>query len=143
MNVTGKLLLFVTVVALGADSPVPPGEKPQTYGSVGAGEGPVSDSKGNIYFTSRGRITKRDASGGISVFRESLPGANGLIFDLQGRLVVCESGNRRVIRLEPGGEITVLADRFESMQFNSPNDLTIDSKGRIYFSDPRYGRREN
>jgi gluconolactonase len=138
-----NLIFVLALSAVAAEPPISPGEKPQTYGSVGAGEGPVSDGKGNVYFTGQGRITKRDASGAVTVFREPMPGANGLIFDLQGRLVVCEAGNRRVVRIEPGGEITVLADRYESMQFNSPNDLSIDSKGRIYFSDPRYGRRDN
>jgi gluconolactonase len=140
---TFLLIAVVVAAAAGADSPIAPGEKPRDYGAVGAGEGPVSDAKGNVYFTSRGRITRRDVSGAISIFRDSMPGANGLIFDHEGRLIVCEAGNRRVVRIEPGGELTVLADSYESMKFNSPNDLSIDSKGRIYFSDPRYGNRDN
>jgi gluconolactonase len=137
------LVLFVSIViaAVAADSPIPAGEKPQSLGSVGAGEGPAPDGKGNIYFTGHGRITKRDAAGAVTVFKEI--GANGLIFDLQGRLVACNPSNRRVVRFEPNGEMTILADRYEGMQFNSPNDITIDSKGRIYFSDPRYGSRDN
>ena len=56
---------------------------------------------------------------------------------------MCESGRRRVTRLEPNGELTVLADNYEGKRFNSPNDLAIDKQGRIYFSDPRYGRRDD
>jgi gluconolactonase len=76
------------------------------------------------------------------VFREAAGGANGLLFDPEGRLIVCESRNRRITRTEPDGSITVLADSYDGHRFNSPNDLTRDSTGRIYFTDPRYGSRE-
>jgi gluconolactonase len=115
---------------------------PKNHGSVGAGEGPAADRNGNLYFTAGNRITKRDPSGKIAVFREPSGGANGLIFDFEGRLIVCESENRRVTRIESNGQTTVLTDRYESKKYNSPNDLSIDSKGRIYFSDPRYGPRD-
>jgi gluconolactonase len=108
---------------------------------VGAGEGPAWDGKGNLYFTGAGRISRRDASGKVEVVREKAGGANGLLFDSEGRLVICEGVNRRVVRLESNGEITILADNYDGMRFNSPNDLTTDSRGRIYFSDPRYGNR--
>jgi gluconolactonase len=110
--------------------------------NVGQSEGPASDGKGNLYFTSKGRIMRRDANGKVDVFREDAQ-ANGLMFDNQGRLVMCESGRRRVTRLEPNGEVTVLADSYEGKRFNTPNDLTMDAKGRIYFSDPRYGNRSD
>lgn len=130
------VLLFLASLLQGAEKPVPKG-----YGSIGAGEGPASDRKGNLYFTGGDRITRRDPSGAVSVFREPSGGANGLIFDFEGRMIICESRNRRVVRLEPDGGTTVLADQYESMKFNSPNDLALDAKGRIYFSDPRYGNR--
>jgi gluconolactonase len=57
--------------------------------------------------------------------------------------MICEGATRRVTRIESDGRTVVLADRYEGMRFNSPNDLTIDSKGRIYFSDPRYGPRDD
>ena len=114
---------------------------PTNHGMVGAGEGPASDANGNLYFTGGDSITKRDPSGKITVFREPSGAANGLIFDFEGRMIICESKNRRVTRLESDGQITVLTDRYESKKYNSPNDLSIDSKGRIYFSDPRYGSR--
>ena len=134
-------LFAILLTATAADPPIPAGEKPQSHGSVGAGEGPAADGKGNMYFSGGGRINKRDASGNITTFKEL--GTNGLIFDFEGRLVACNPRNRRVVRFEPNGEMTVLADRYEGMQFNSPNDIAIDSKGRIYFSDPRYGSRDN
>ena len=116
--------------------------EPINHGAVGAGEGPVwRPGRGVLYFSGEGRITQRDADGQIGVFRENA-GTNGLLIDPQGRLVACEARARRVTRIELDGSLTVLADSFEGKKFNQPNDLTIDSKGRIYFSDPRYGSRE-
>ena len=66
-------------------------------------------------------------------------GSNGLTLDAQGRLVLCEHGNRRVTRLEKDGSRTVLADRFEGKRLNSPNDLVHDYRGTLYFTDPPYG----
>jgi gluconolactonase len=66
------------------------------------------------------------------------PGANGLAFDAQGRLVLCQHGDRRLSRLEDGRFVT-LADRFEGKRFNSPNDLVLAADGSIYFTDPPYG----
>jgi gluconolactonase len=66
------------------------------------------------------------------------PGANGLAFDAQGRLVLCQHGDRRVARLE-GGRFVALVERFEGRRFNSPNDLVVAGDGAIYFTDPPYG----
>lgn len=125
-----------------ADPPLPPGAKPINHGAMQAGESPVWHPQRGLFFSGGGRITRRDPSGGNHVFREKA-GTNGLLFDLQGRLVACESRNRRLTRTEPDQTITVLADNYEGKPFNSPNDLTIDSKGRIYFTDPRYGNRDS
>lgn len=116
--------------------------EPVNLGKVGAGEGPAWSPKGELFFTGANRIMRRAADGSVHVFREPSGGANGLLFDGEGRLVTCEAGNRRVTRTEPDGTITVLADKFENQRFNSPNDLAIDSLGRIYFTDPRYGNRD-
>jgi gluconolactonase len=61
------------------------------------------------------------------------------MFDPDGRLYACEGGGRRITRYEPDGGTTVIADRFEGKRLNSPNDLAIDARGRIWFTDPRYG----
>ena len=66
-------------------------------------------------------------------------GSNGLAFDRDGRLVFCQHGNRRVVRREKDGQITVLADRFQGKRFNSPNDLVYASNGDLYFTDPVFG----
>lgn len=120
-------------------SPIMPGAKPKDHGAIGATEGPAWKD-GSLYFTDGKHINRMGPDGKTTVFRHNA--SNGLLFDKEGRLVACESGLRRVTRTEKDGSITVLTDRFEGKRFNSPNDLCMDSKGRIYFTDPRYGSRE-
>ncbi|WP_435019023.1 SMP-30/gluconolactonase/LRE family protein [Tundrisphaera sp. TA3] len=67
------------------------------------------------------------------------PGSNGLLFDKDGKLILCQHGDRRIARLEADGSFTTLADRFEGKRFNSPNDAVLHSDGSIYFTDPSYG----
>lgn len=67
------------------------------------------------------------------------PGSNGLTLDLQGRIVMCQHGNRQVARLEPDGTVTPLADHYKGKRFSSPNDLCFDTDGNLYFTDPPYG----
>lgn len=118
-------------------------------GNVAFTEGPAWREDGNVLFTDivNNRIMRRDPDGVMHVFRQPSGRANGLLFDSQQRLMACEGGgeggNRRVTRTEKNGTRTVLADRFEGKRFNSPNDLATDSKGRIYFSDPRYGDKKD
>ncbi len=112
--------------------------------SVAFTEGPAVDAAGNVYFceTQSRRIWKLATDGGRSIFRESSNRANGLVFDDQGRLLAAETGERsgntppRVTRTNiETGEIEVLADRYDGRRFNAPNDITVDGKGRIYFTD--------
>lgn len=113
------------------------------------GEGPLWHPEGLLLFgdTPRDRIVRVDESGAVSVFREPAGRTTALAFDPEGRLVANEShggdeGRRRVARREKNGEWVTLADRFEGKRLNSPNDLAIDSRGRIYFTDPRYSKPE-
>ncbi len=69
-------------------------------------------------------------------------GSNGLAVDAQGRLVLCQHGERRLARQEKDGKFTVLADNFQGKRFNSPNDLVISSQGTIFFTDPPYGMKK-
>ena len=80
-----------------------------------------------------------EATGAVSVFRQPSHYANGNTLDREGRLVTCEHGNRRVTRTERDGSITVIADRFDGMRLNSPNDVVVRSDGSIWFTDPPYG----
>jgi len=65
--------------------------------------------------------------------------ANGSTMDRQGRIVSCEHGTRRVVRLEHDGSTTVLADRYQGKRFNSPNDVVVRSDDSVWFTDPAYG----
>jgi gluconolactonase len=108
-------------------------------------EGPAAYGNGDIYFTDipNNQIYKWTLNEILSTFRENSGRANGLYFDEDGNLFICEGGNRRLTSLSPQGELTILADKYEDKKLNSPNDLWLDPKGGIYFTDPRYGNRDN
>ena len=76
---------------------------------------------------------------GADIGEYGQPGSNGLTIDKEGRLIVCQHGNRRIIRHEKKGPITVLADNIDGKKFNSPNDIVQRSDGSVYFTDPPYG----
>jgi gluconolactonase len=108
-------------------------------------EGPAANAVGDVYFTDipNNRIHKWSVDGELSTFREDSGAANGLYFDPKGNLLACEGGNRQLVSIDPAENVTVLADSFNSKKLNSPNDLWRDPKGGIYFTDPRYGNRDN
>jgi gluconolactonase len=76
---------------------------------------------------------------GVDIGRFHQPGSNGLTFSPDGLLTICQHGNRRVIRVNPHGDIMVLADSFDGRRLNSPNDLVYRSDGTLYFTDPPFG----
>jgi gluconolactonase len=123
-----------------ADRPVPWRGPAQLLQEEGAGEGPAWDPKLGLLTSGGGHIFRRDLEGNVSIFLRDA-GSNGLLFDRQGRLLICEPVRRRMSRLEQDGSLTVLAERFEGKRFNQPNDLALDSKDRLYFTDPNYGDR--
>ncbi len=142
MNMSLKPFIKLAIglaLASCSSSPVVSGAKPKDHGAIGATEGPAWKD-GSLYFTDGKHINRMGPDGKTSVFRHNA--SNGLLFDKEGGLIACESGMRRVTRTEKDGSITVMADRFDGKRFNSPNDLCMDSKERIYFTDPRYGSRE-
>ncbi len=134
------LLTLFPLLPPAEDSILAPGAKPELLQDHGAGEGPAWHPELGLISSGEGNINRSDRDGKSSIYRKSA-GSNGLIFDRQGRLVICEPVQRRVTRLEADGKMTVLAERYEGQRFNQPNDLTIDAKNRIYFSDPCYGDR--
>ncbi len=143
---TALPLLFPALLLVSCaspSSPIPKGARAVDHGLIGAGEGPAWKD-GSLYFTDGKHINRRGPDGRVTVFRDAARAhsSNGLMFDREGRLIACESGARRVTRTEKDGSLTVLASRYQGRRFNTPNDLTMDSKGRIYFTDPRYGQRD-
>lgn len=136
------LLVLAPLLLTAEDQILAPGAKPELLQETGAGEGPAWHPQLGLLSSGEGNINRRDRDGKRSIYRAQA-GSNGLLFDRQGRLVICEPVQRRVSRLEADGTLTVLADRYEGRRFNQPNDLTIDSRNRIYFSDPCYGDRSH
>jgi gluconolactonase len=129
-----------------ADEPIfEPGAKLTvlTEGNT-AGEGPAWDPELGVLTSGAGNINRYDRDGKSSVYRKDA-GTNGMLFDRDGSLLCCEpdAGGRRVTRLGRDGTLTVLTDKFEGKRYNTPNDVTVDTKGRIYFSDPRYGSKDD
>ena len=138
----GALTLLPGAPGAPADEAIfEPGAKLKVEARDGAGgEGPAWDPKLGLLCSGNGHVYQLDRDGKVRVFRKDA-GTNGLLFDRKGRLVACESDRRRITRTGPDGKVTVLTDRYDGRRYNSPNDLTVDSRGRIYFTDPRYGDR--
>lgn len=138
-------LLLLLLVADAREPVFPPGAKlEKLWGEGEFTEGPAQAPDGAILFSDIGnRVLRFDPkTNATSVFRDPSGRANGLAFDAQGRLIAAEGANtgggRRVSITERDGTVRTLADRHGGKRFNSPNDLAIDAKGRVYVSDPRY-----
>ena len=110
-------------------------------GDLQFGEGPAVDAQGNVFFSDiRAGLTYRwSIDGQLSVVRRETGGANGLYFDRDGNLLACEGDRGRLVSVDSQERVTVLADKFDGKRFNKPNDLWMDPKGGVYFSDPAYG----
>jgi len=80
-----------------------------------------------------------EEDGHVSVFRSPSEYSNGNTFDFEGRQVSCQHGPRRVVRFEPDGATTVIADKWQGKPLNSPNDLVVHPDGAVWFTDPPYG----
>jgi gluconolactonase len=80
-----------------------------------------------------------EEDGHVSVFRKPSNYSNGNTFDFEGRQLSCEHGARRVVRYEPNGTVTVIAEKWNGKPLNSPNDIVVHPDGSIWFTDPLYG----
>ncbi len=89
------------------------------------------------------QLRRLDDDGHVSVFRNPAGNSNGNTFDFEGRQITCEHGNRRVVRYEHRGGITVLADKWNGKPLNAPNDVVVHPDGGIWFTDPGYGSMMN
>ena len=104
----------------------------------GTTEGPAWDGQA-LLFTDipNSRIMRYDhATGECTEYRTGTNNTNGLNFDAQGRLYGCSGGGRCILRFDPGGDVDVLPHLLDGKRHNRPNDLAIDRKGRIWFTDP-------
>jgi gluconolactonase len=105
-------------------------------------EGPAVDKKGNVYFTDQpnDKIWKYDTDGKLSLFMSKTGRSNGLYIDKKDNIVACADSNNQLWSISKKGKVKVLLDNFQNRRFNGPNDLWIDAKGGIYFTDPYYQR---
>ena len=143
------LFIFVFMILIGI---VGMGQDLEVATAVSLLEGPTVDRDGAVFFTDiiTERIMKFSKEGVLSIYREHSNAANGLLLDPQGRLVACEgatsataqrygvkvSGKPRVTRTDlKTGKVEILAESYEGKPLVGPNDVTIDGKGRLYFTD--------
>jgi gluconolactonase len=145
-----SFVLALCLISIGCDrkpaaNPIASEPELTTAASIAFTEGPAEGPDGKVYFTdvANNRILRFDPqTRKYDVYRADSNRANGLLFDLEGRLIACEGSdaehnNPRITRTDiKTGKIEELATQFEGQKFNAPNDVTIDSKGRLYFTDP-------
>jgi gluconolactonase len=158
MRPTGALVTIVVFsVTLVAQQPAqpPPTDTvtPEIPGVVRAGtkvqvikagfqgtEGPIGLPDGSLIFTETqaNRITKIDKDGNTSMFLENTNGSNGLAFDAKGRLISVQTtpGQTKIGVISPKGSEAVITDNFDGKPYGRPNDLVVDKKGGVYFTDP-------
>jgi gluconolactonase len=105
-------------------------------------EGASVDKRGNVFFTDQpnNRIWEYDVHGRLSIFLEPAGRSNGMYFDGSGRLVTCADENEQLWAISPDKKVKVLLRDVGGKRLNGPNDLWIDARGGIYFTDPYYQR---
>jgi gluconolactonase len=105
-------------------------------------EGCSPDKQGNVFFTDQpnDKIWKYSTDGKLSVFLEKTGRSNGTYFDSKGNLITCADEKGELWSIKPDGKVKVILTDFQGKQFNGPNDLWINGKGAIYFTDPYYKR---
>jgi len=139
------VLLLVTAESLAAEeqSVVAAGANLERLsGGFGFTEGPAADAAGNVFFTDQpnNRIYCWSVDGELSVFHENPGRANGLYFDKDGNLLACADLNNELWQIDMLGRVTVLVKDYNGKKLNGPNDLWVNRKGGIYFTDPFYSR---
>jgi gluconolactonase len=138
-----ELVAVTPAKAAEKQSVIAPGAKLEKLaGGFEFTEGPAVDAEGNIFFTDQpnNRIHKWSVDGKLSIFHENPGRANGLYFDKQGNLLACADLNNELWLIDMQGRVTVLVKDYKGKKLNGPNDLWIDPKGGIYFTDPFYRR---
>ncbi|MGB5170495.1 MAG: SMP-30/gluconolactonase/LRE family protein [Eudoraea sp.] len=106
-------------------------------------EGPAVDQNGDVYFTDQpnNKILKWDANTNeVTTYMENSGRSNGLYFDNEGHLLACADEKFELWQIDKNKKVTVLIDEVEGKKLNGPNDLWVDQKGGIYFTDPYYQR---
>jgi gluconolactonase len=106
-------------------------------------EGPAADRAGNVYFTDQpnDRILKWSVTdGSVTTWMENTGRSNGLYFDNEGNLLACADLENQLWQIAPDKSVKVLVRDYQGKKLNGPNDLWVDKKGGVYFTDPFYKR---
>lgn len=105
-------------------------------------EGPAVNARGDVYFTDQpnNKIWKYSADRELSLFKANVGRSNGLYFNANGALIACADDNNQLWSINKRGRVKVLLAEVNGKRLNGPNDLWIDQKGGIYFTDPYYQR---
>jgi gluconolactonase len=139
------LLFILSIIAINtfSQSVIAPDAKLELIsGQFKFTEGASVDKAGNVYFTDQpnNKIWKYDNKGRISLFKDNAGRSNGTYVDKNGDLITCADENGQIWSIDKKGNETVILKNFKGHQFNGPNDLWIDPKGGIYFTDPYFQR---
>lgn len=105
-------------------------------------EGPALDRDGNVYFTDNREnlIHRMTPAGKAAVFMNPARRANGLYTDRDGSILACAGDPKALVSFRADGTVTTVVDSYNGKPFNAPNDLWLDPKGGVYFTDPYWGR---
>ncbi len=116
----------------------------QIAGNLGFTEGPIwHPDEGYLIFSDiqESHQYKWHPEDGLQVFRTPSNQSNGNCFDTEGHVITCEHASSHLVRHDHGGKrVTAIATQYDGKELNSPNDVICDSKGRIWFTDPSFGR---
>ncbi|HZS08193.1 MAG TPA: SMP-30/gluconolactonase/LRE family protein [Blastocatellia bacterium] len=144
MMINVNRLLAISAFALLMGCSMAEAQEVEVATIVAFTEGPAADREGNVYFTdaANNRIMRLATDRTLSTFRQPANYPNGMVFDPEWRLLVCEAGDSalgtppRITRTDmKTGQIEVLTDNYEGMRYVAPNDITFDGQGRIYFTE--------
>ncbi|MCZ6671393.1 MAG: SMP-30/gluconolactonase/LRE family protein, partial [Verrucomicrobia bacterium] len=140
------LAFAFTLSAQASDIVARNGELTQIADGFKFTEGGARDVEGNIFFTDvrNNKIHKWNfKTNKVTIFKDDSRGANGCWIDSNGNLIVCEHGGRGIYQINKDGSRKTIVNEYEGKKLNSPNDLWMDKRGGIYFSDPRYGQNRD
>src|SRR5262249_48266416 len=127
-RITAIVVVFIATAAWAEEPIFAPGATLKVEVENGSGgEGPAWHPQLGVPSSGNGHVNQLGRDGTSRVYRKDA-GTNGLLFDAQGRLLACDSKHRRMIRIEADGTVTVLTERFGGKRYNTPNDVTLDSK---------------
>ena len=141
-SILALLFLPVLFISCEEDDEIPEIEEEELQTIVSDlqfAEGPAFYN-GSLYFSDiqANKIYKWDENTGSQVFISNSGAANGIYFDNNGDMIVCQGGNKQLVSIDSSGETTVITDKFNSASYNEPNDVWVAPNGNIYFTDPVY-----